>query len=1695
MFAFGNISFILKTITVTYIVFEESSAVGASSLCDYLDKYPVTIRSVLDTTAGAIESCILEQIDQNSSLLVEETQINNFIQLLDMENLDEYLDLDEKEKGCITDKPLLEVGNEEIIATEDEDMHESGVDDADVDAIEKQALLKQCNHSKIRVHGVVLVDRRSAQRLNLSSKSLRLTQLPQLNVIVQDYKKANLKKNEANIRSKSELISAVHSEIMIDTNSATTEQISRELLIDNNTDFRKQLKKSESVTLNVVQESMEKTPIDSTCSSLVKTMAAENEFNVVKHSDESHAEFVTTERSIQNKSSNKIKADHNASIPLDLDTQKKSDKSIEGALSKKHTSKQKRLAYVSLKKLDQTDIKRISRSIRSPKLKEETEKRKTAEEVNVSKKMKLSNCKIGEANVVRDDVMTEDPNILHFNRNEANSHADTIISDSSTDDRRDSGSSKQLPQEKLDANQESIQTDTSEAFVERLPDSEHNELTSEIDVIIKETIPAVCSTVEIGLNESFISEDEGPLVIDLPAEQMTKPTEIPLTQGENNVSFIVVDEKSASALSAYIQNNCRLYLDNLPRLKVKLKRLNIHDYKISKKIDRHKPKSSEKTNKKDMVIKKREGTHIPEKPRQTDLEKIDNKFLPAGSKLKSQAKARSKPETSHRHKHVPVPELPIELKAHLNTSFKIPKKNVAAKYVSIERNPSELDCLHRDQNDAEKQRKRFHKERRKWENRIGRNDSHDKNQNRTENPPRVTTPEFFDTSFDEHCDSPPHPGSLSTVDEQNTHRMTKPIANREQHGASIPSFEEIWGLQSEKTGTWDKEQSTSKRQNKLQTQANNKFNKNTIDSGESWSPGATGKQLSASSVNTNIASHANFSELIDDRMISKNNTSITSNTINDGESWSPIADKDNVQGIQNKVVSSNDQNWKQNQLASNNSRTSERQQRNFTIASGDMWDSDPVIISKQSLSMRNINDQTRGERLVNETELLTADGSRTENIGFSGTQSKRDQMNRTSPLREGRGRDRYTDTSRQRDSDYTLSNRSPSRSLRSNDYSPSESNRSVERRHWSRECSPNRRKYSRSPTNRRIESRERSPRSKRRAIDYSPERGTYRRSTDPWDRSNLRSPNERRSPGMRRRNIDRSPLMRDFGHYINDKMYSPERGQNSNTSLQRSLSERRSSSPYSPRSPSVDKRNSPGDLDMSYHDRNSSSNNRFDRSHLGRFNAAFDSSRSPPFNQWDWKEQIEPPREKQINSSGTVSSGLWENQQDFQDRTRASSAYSPSSALEALSSEDECDFTNPKYSSSSQQLVENAPVHIHSSSNLPESLSNEESIDKYTDDTEYRYKQIHPRDCDLLSNEDKTEKQNVLESLKYRAERLKKLEDMKLARQKLLAQIKLNNQDSTQNELMNSEPIPTGSAVKNSRLEYTDNLSTMAPPSLLKTADALLSNLDFLLNQPPPYLQGVQIPTKQPSFGNMVYPLPNEAPPSQRAHDTSLQDLSNQIPNVNPEQVSSDPWKHSSYCSVPTPNIDTSQPPPHLLKPLLNFQPVPSETEDPFVRDQRWSPDRNQNQQFHGASGRFHHPSAVLAQPRQSLIDYTPDEEAFQLLPAEEIRTQNSNQNRSSRNNSGYTNYNDNIQHQRDPRQNRGGVYPPQNSKNQGGNRFNQNQRNQRFNFQQQNRFNRNNRQFPQQHMFRRNIFSNFDESCFDMNFPVDHDRNTEWAD
>ncbi|XP_065080914.1 serine/arginine repetitive matrix protein 2-like isoform X2 [Ochlerotatus camptorhynchus] len=2002
MSTFGNVSFVLKTSTVTYIVFEELSAVESSCRCDYLEQYPVTIRSVLDCPAAgasgpnsSIETCILEQIDQNSSLLAdeEEGQINNFMQLLDMDNLDEYLEQDEKEKSSASDKPLLEVGNEEIIVTEDEAAQSEGEKEADVAEIEKQALqLDQLQQKKTA--GTVLVDNRAKEILKLNDNLLRLTDLPQLMVAVQRVP------NKVKIRPKKGSLPSKHGALKKKKIAVTDSSVSKKVS-EASSDHVKKQQEPDNCKARKTEPSVEKKKTNKeTCGgkevaksgvksdkekSKKKHTKKQNPVPITEQTQMKAAESTISENKIETKreacetkSSDKKKDgenEANANIAEHKHNQGKTQKerkiSQENEKVKANDSKteisesttentiankeeketniqqksellqSKKSVFVQLTKLTLKQIQELSQIRRKTvtshsvvdsdipnKVKEygeksvvnkrkpgpakgamkekqvSMEKQAVKEKTNQAEKRRLSDGEMepSASLVAKDDskptaaTPTEKPTETESTHKkkkpklekasekvklvhpEAEKPAQKEQTISSTDEKStpSEGSKAQNDSEQKTSEIQQSKVEEPNAKPQKAIDEPAvlPEATSEVAQLelldkISYSVPDVSNTVEIGQIESAAdleSSEDRPLVMDISFDMTDEIIDKQsLEEGNLDRKVVLLDSKSAALLKGKTHDDHLLFLDVLPRIVVKVRRVTASDYNITRSKER--PKSSSGHHEKPppkkvsfdpSAIKRKEDKQ--EKPRKTNLDRIDSKFLPAGSKLKS--KIKSKTEINHK-KHLPVPELPIELKTHLNTSFKIPKKNSNVKTQSIDRNASELNCLHKEQDERDKQRKRFQKERRprdgpgNRDRKQNRSESSNVRQEREPSP----APDFFDPSFDDHSPSPQRiPPTPPPATETPTTAPSQPVqrdGNKrpavKNQGSNKPSFQEIWNIPEKKPevwakppwgssavglttidsgDTWDSAPVQPHRDRNINTRPNvprdtrdsrppvarAPQSRNTIDSGGSWSPDGAALQ-------------------------NKSEQQQPSRTIDDGETWSPGT---------NKCVQQPQRDLRQDshlpqQFSARRSRSPHQVQLSNTISGGDMWDLDnPASTRKLSSPKRNVhqNPLLSGETWDDDSDMFNEPTGVASSDQFDRRPSNEQRpLNTISSMRKPPERNRRSRSPfRQRRSQ----SRSPDRRQRSTDRSPIRRNNSADqssnrrivgqiRSRDQRSQSPVARQLSvdqhaNRPPDRRNHESDQSPFGKRRRsrsrspvrlqgsfnkpplgrMPFRPGRSCSPRpdltlsSTDMWDagtssrtqlppKQNIaenlllaggtwddeivplrglagRSPPrlreslqdrrqryalDRLSPNGRRRSISRDRLLPERTNESFDR--SPLReGGNRKWSRDRSPNRRKRSHSRSPdgwrqsmeRSP-VRRRHSVGNRSPNYQrmldywkaveDREGEMEMSSDRPNVERFNEFGHSERWVSHDILDpgdrsWSPPASDRGLAKRNITGRIDSDIpWANEPEPRHRAMDDSQYSPSRAFDAISSEDECDFTNPRRaankttrkstlqaresfetipltlpSRSQQPIIQldelpfatTSPIVDHEASrdsldSVPPFKGNEDALEK-PDEVSPTKKHPVGQTPSPQPQAGADEKKSVLEHLKQRAERLKKLEEMKLARQKLLVQIKqkhlASNPQSSEVDMskLNMPMHVQPSEMFDDDIQHhpdpvpcTSNRQVLVAAVTVPTANALLSNVDSLHNKPLLPATGIPVPFPQIptlpigpplsfSIAPPVPPLPSEAPPPPPPDEPQPQEPADFINTMIPPPSSA--WNPHPPPFTPMAHFDVSQPPPNLANPLLNTMPSPQyepDEEEPFDdRSNSFADNNTLNPQFQPSN--FFDKFRRSQPNRGQNFNMSPEDNSFRRMPSEENdfinmgmrdfnEPDNQQQNRDPRQQQQQHRFGGNRQfmrqqqqqkQQRDPRQNHdGNVYGGaqsnrNNNSNNPGNNFNSNNPGNNFN-------------------------------------------------
>ncbi|XP_062536561.1 serine/arginine repetitive matrix protein 2-like isoform X2 [Armigeres subalbatus] len=1962
MTTFGNVSFILKSSTVTYVVFEEPSAVEASCRCDYLNQYPVTIRSVLD--GASIETCILEQIDQNSSLLVdgeEEGQINNFMQLLDMENLDDYLEVDEKDRSGGSEKPLLEVGNEEIIVTEDE----TGVDDyvdageADVAAIEERALQSQSLES----FGTVLVDDRTRRLLKLDDNLLWLNNLPQLRVKVRkviNKKPKNKTKGPKKFSGSDEVVKKKknkkekHEDRKVV--AATTEEKikaadpvkmeAKKEKIQNESDINKkkedankdvQLDKAKEISpeKHMKKQKKEKQAsvgpkienVSETSKACVpdavskkKEVTTDRVKEDSKGMDKTHKKKkVKKEVKIQNADTTVPQHDTTPSeVVIAKQDEAVREKKIEESSESmdKHQKKKKKKPQMEVGKaevqVDKTEaVGKVEGQIEnaeapvtksdtkpsemsSPKqvhdMSDQTKKQQEANKKVFVQLIKLSAAQINSLSTIRRPAITsqvEDapdqtekqskkfkkpgPNKAAMKKHlesmkaseetakqcikrsleQSPSNPETSEQENTVREKRSESSSPQrkkkpklekavendsrnsLPtpvtKEEKTLEESEVKPKENKETISSGPEpiTDESMVLPELQDAISESVPDICNTVEIDQVDSVVdmeSEDERPLVIDEPHEEIVA-TQCISSKDETKSERLCValDAKSARLLKGKTHGEDLLFLDILPRTVVRLKRVVPSDFNVvrpkehSKKSSEHHPKSQHqhKDASEHPSVKKKEDK--PEKPRKTNLDKIDSKFLPANSKLKS--KIKSKTDINHK-KHLPVPDLPIELKTHLNTSFKIPKKNSNQASASIDRNASELNCLHKEPTDRNDQRKRFQKERKPREFNKNRGEWIQKRPADSSGPPpkeRDPSPvDYFDPSFDDHSPSPqripptPPPQSDKTTPANAPPKPTPQNENRrfdaQNRNNNKPSFQDIWNIPQKKPEVWAQPPWDA-----------NKATSNTISSGDTWDSGPLREHNSG---------NRQF-QPVDNRATSDGPRSRDQqkqgNTLGAGESWSPggPSARKQVQTIDHgeswSPGLSNRDNKARDSLGdrpAGRSRSPPRQvQQNISISTGDMWDdadSRPVS-RKQSSPERSIcQNRNRNPLLCDLAEDEDNEPTGLASPPFERSPSLNNEPDDRSPIGQQRSRSRSPGRPRSRSSirhnrpgpaltpdrrNFRPSfERSPVRRKRSRSRSPDQqrrrsqeiwnnpgANRSPGRRDNVRNRSPGggrwRRSRSRSPPNRQRgppfrgsspgwapcrsrspsradrtlspseiwDSGRRSPRNQRlspkrddrRTLDHrfpqgqiSPNREIRRGTSRDCDRSRRDSSFDRpllHEDNNRRRSRDRSPDRRQRSRSPPPGRWQHRRSME-NSPVSRRLDIRQGSPSYKN---TLDYWKAVEDQEMGNMSPNS------------RISEKCESPIKSP-EQWSPRDILEPgdkswspppPKVSNVerrNTSRIDCEQLWANDPRPKYQGQPVGTYSPSSALDAISSEDECDFSNTRRGK--KKRFETIPLNLLTRNHSPQSKENELSVDKvsrsYGDpdvsrdsfDSIPSYKDLglsnfekeeSTTDKEQLGKTDPVpenhspnpgamtdERKNVLDNLKQRAERLKKLEEMKLARQKLLAQIKHKSAPEIESKHEESGLHHTSVQSKEDKSKKTKPeppksiLDIVSPEVLLATVNSLLSSVDNVFNKPSvsepetkstlPELPLMPVCPPLPSvIAPLVPPLPADAPPPPPPDEPPPPEPNVLVPHA---------WEPTTSF-IPMLPIDVSQPPPQLINPLLQ-QLEPSqhvEEETPFKmfsEVQSTETSRAPNTQmpppsfldrFRSESNQRHNLNRPHANNMSPNLDATDEnmhmqegnfdfrEREIQQNDNRDPRQQNWQQHQQRF--GGNHAQQDQNQQQRDPRQNNAGNLYGRNRGGRGG-RFNRNPGN---NFNNQgNRFNNNNNPGNNFNNNRRNNFN-----------------------
>ncbi|XP_039448259.1 serine/arginine repetitive matrix protein 2-like isoform X2 [Culex pipiens pallens] len=1163
MSAFGQVNFILKTKSVAYVVYEEPSSVDSSSRCEYLDQYPVTIRSVLDTSSGSvasasasgIESCILDQLDQHDSLLVEEDegQINNFMQLLDMDNLDEYMEMNEREKSVVIDKPLLDVGNEEIIANDDCVEEEDSANGADVAAIEKQAFQRKQSVEE----GCVLVDDQSAQWLKLDGNLLRLIDLPQLRVRVQ--KAAPIRKKKDNWTPSKK---PKHKELG-DSKSDRNRS-------DEGAKIPKKNKPRKEHSDGAKKEKSE------------KPKSGDDGPKLGKHRESSPAKKSSKDNA--KKEERAQTSDVVVNVEVEPEKLKSSKESPPKKSSKEQPKKERTKSSQSIDVVVKTEPAQPDGETPSKAAKEPTTPAKD-ETVAFNKQPVLGQRKpvvilrrltakqLEELSTVRRPsasvVPTSDATRVERDRKHDKSSEEKR--------RREKEKRKRSKQSGDSGDAKRRKNDNGSKESEKKPEPVVVDVKKAEPVVEEEVVPVEITPMEVetpvvdgesaakeivpkpDLSGTLLSDDEEQrLVIDLPAEaklEVEKPPE-PVVQPEpikpppkQNRVVVKLDTQSAAILHDKVHDSYLLHLDVLSRVLIKLNKISIAGYRLPKppaKVDRPK-KTTEQSSRKspvEVAAKKREEKSHAEKLRKTDLDKIDNKFLPAGSKLKSQARAKSKHESSHKkqHHHVPVPELPAELKkSHLNTSFKIPKKNAhsskhPAAHSTAKHNRSELDCLHQEDAERERQRKRFQKEPKRPEDR-----------HRSKKPAaapvgeqqRSNTPDFFDPTWD---DDGGGGGDASPLPEPEIQTKKPFVPGGNEKDKKTPSFRDIWNLPPEKPKVWEKDPwannmgtidsgemwgAAERAQQAVPVlplfaqESTGNQRSNTIDVGDRWSPepGRLGRR------SPNVR---HFSDTIDAGECwssggappNRPNSSTERRrpkpsdkaTIGDGESWSPEADTSKkitaLNLDQRRRPPSRQEEMPRKQPPPRRQESSAPRGGIDTIASGDLWDTEPAGFGGKPMLPGPIWESE--VKLERSKENVVPDFPSDPLIrGASHDWSENSRSN---------DRFRGDDRGRRRSRDRSPADR---KRRRSPCWSPARGGHSQDRRPWDRDQSPGRRpsldQRNRARNGRFDHSLDRSP-PRRDSLNRSPARrpSIDQRGGGPFDRSLDRSPPRRDSPDRRR---------------------------------------------------------------------------------------------------------------------------------------------------------------------------------------------------------------------------------------------------------------------------------------------------------------------------------------------------------------------------------------------------------------------------------------------------------------------------------------------------------------------------------------------------------------------------------------------------
>ncbi|XP_055586151.1 serine/arginine repetitive matrix protein 2-like [Uranotaenia lowii] len=1669
---FGNINFILKTTTASYILFEDKSSADAASQCDYLDEYPVTIRT-LERSTTPLD--LLEQIDQDAADLLlcgqslgntdaddeeEEGQIHNFVQLLDMDSLDEYLEEGEREKAAelLENKPLLEVGNEEIIVTEDD----SSLNDADVAAIEKKAFEQYKSN--------ISIDKFSAGIFGLSRNWIKLSELPSCKVLLKKYPATEDLKAEWDEIELSKSKTKVH----------VLEHVKANLSVDY---FKKQ-------NLPLKPETLKKTD--------PKT-SNEPEFKEKKkHKAKGHHDS------------------HESSNIVSLsDTRKSNDKKIQSAeLKHKKKLAENKLytTHQSELKVDKKQIKKnfievhksslsISKVLEEPEYKSKMlEKHEKADSCALQSGKQSRSGTLAISKINR-DLPLNDPchanqlnrfgkipfillekrnpkelkkvfseqNSKHEKRNKTKTKAcSTILIDSEKSNYKEcivntiSGKNKGIetnktkhneskqPQklfkkaEQLEANAETLQNTHQKSGstpIEQVADPSTDLILDKATPQPVPTMAKIDNTIEVEENSivepsgsqleivntveiatfttDYFSDEENRLVMDLPVELEQQPQNVCPSIKSPTVSqrlYATLDNGSVNILKEKVHSGNLLYLDLLPKVIVKLLRLNTHTInRIS--VVRTRPKFSSSTSKKLKTpsenTMKKTNISSSEKPHKLNFDRIDSKFLPSGSKLKTQAKLKSKFESSqHKKHHISAPELPITLKTqHLNTSFRIPKKTV--KPEAEEKNRSALGCL--EQTDStflnQERSKRLENDRFRAK---GIRENRPKFKERPK-PQRQPSPDVFDPSLDDPCDSPP-PDVQQDLDEATAQKdsdteIPAPKARR-------LSFHDIWDIPKKVPEIWEKPPSVFFNNKQIEeNEFSSDRHKHRPENQYSGSEASVSFQKSFKPERINVMS---------DRREEPSKRTL----IDDDECWSPKtpwrndkeiknsdpdcrkisnpwqSDSNDISGDSRRMnpVEEHDRNrtdfYSKNNKKSSPTRSNRRQE---TIDSGDLWDLEAEQMEKP---IRN----TICDNAVWDDEPFVRDVR--ERLGFPEQKRKRSASPRVSSHNERRNQ---SPTFKQFSVRRRGSRNTPPRRF---GRQPSRS-RSPEMR---RRPSFEKRRVSRSPVGRERVDRSKIPRTsrskspvvlwkhrERKSRSSSRERYSRNRSYSK-DRSKLvtefrsksRSPSGRRSvsgerlsrahsPGQNNpwaipiydnpfgRNTppssieisSRSPVARLDSFKRSPKgssrsaqlnRFSRSHDRRSHLTQNRSIVRERSRSPLdrfnvhrsnSPPKPDATRNVAPMNQSTILSERRSNSpQNSF---------TSFDRSQSPLKSQ---RELSPTESEPQICKKQN------EDQYSVMSQPPDLNAYSPTDAFDAISSEEECDFANPIRNKNKHDLSESTTrnpspppqqqfstipkIKIKSeifestvepntginTSDVPSSAEKNKLSENIQILPELNVPLNDPPKESIPSTGSK-ETRSVMEHLKQRAERLKKLEEMKLARQKLLTQIRLQNDKQPEKKTM--PIIEKGST--NETLFGGDD-STLC----VKQSSSVVINAALVQSASAPITPSMPIMPPLLPVVPSIPPLPVDAPPPPPPCDPPPPPPSDATFNISqlpqpPFQARLD-WNNPAMGQIAAAVHDFTKPPPNLSNPLFptvssepligqykysDAQNIPSQTVDPIV--------------------------------------------------------------------------------------------------------------------------------------------------------------------